>query len=144
MPRGFKNNGEKCIPPNWKGKKRSQHHKEALSMARSGKPRMDMKEEKNPLWKGGISKNRNEYAVNYRRINNERKAGRKSPEQCEICGIPAKDLKRGLCYDHNHKTGEFRGWICMRCNTAIGLVKENTETLMAIKEYLVKTWNGVV
>ena len=147
MPRGYKNTGEKLIPPNWKGKKRSQHHKEALSMARSGKLRIDMKEEKNPLWKGGISKDINKYMVNYRRIDKERKAGRKIPEQCEICGIPGADLKRGLCYDHDHKTGEFRGWLCIRCNTALGLVKDNTETLMALIEYVrknsIKTINGL-
>jgi len=60
-------------------------------------------------------------------------AGRKQPEQCEICGAFGK-----ICFDHNHETGEFRGWICMRCNTALGLVKENTETLMALIKYIRK------
>ena len=48
-----KRNGLK--PPNWKGKKRSQHHKEALSRSLTGKPRFYMRGDKNPLWKGGIT-----------------------------------------------------------------------------------------
>lgn len=63
---------------------------------------------------------------------------RPKPEQCEICGIFGKELKKGLCFDHDHKTGEFRGWICGRCNCALGLVKDNTETLLALVEYINK------
>ena len=61
--------------------------------------------------------------------------------------MPTKDLKRGLCFDHNHETGEFRGWICTRCNTAIGLVDEKKETLLSIIKYLeeksIKTVKGL-
>ncbi len=99
--------------------------------------------EESGSWKGGISKDINKYMVSRRRTINENRAGRKTSDQCEICGCFGKDSLRGLCYDHDHKTGKFRGWICMRCNTAIGLVKENTETLMAMREYLIKSVNGL-
>ena len=38
---------------------------------------------------------------------------------CECCG----GLPNGLGtmnLDHDHKTGKFRGWLCSRCNIAIG------------------------
>ena len=58
------------------------------------------------------------------------------PEKCEICG--KRDTKKKLCYDHNHETGKFRGWLCMRCNTTLGLVEENTEILSALIRYINK------
>ena len=77
------------------------------------------------LWKGGTS------------MRTLRKyAPRPIPEQCEICGAFGKDFKKGLNYEHNHNTGKFRGWVCTRCNTVMGMVKDNTETLFKIIKYL--------
>jgi len=61
------------------------------------------------------------------------------PRQCEVCGAFGDEKRKKLCYDHDHKTGEFRGWICQRCNTALGMVKDNAETLIALAEYLKKS-----
>ena len=33
---------------------------------------------------------------------------------CQICGTVPKT--RGLQWDHDHKTGKTRGWLCHRCN----------------------------
>ena len=33
---------------------------------------------------------------------------------CQICGTVPKS--RGLAWDHDHKTGATRGWLCHRCN----------------------------
>lgn len=33
---------------------------------------------------------------------------------CQICGTVPKT--RGLQWDHDHRTGEHRGWLCHRCN----------------------------
>ena len=68
--------------------------------------------------------------------NLERKAGRKKPEQCEICGGFGKDLNKGLCFDHNHETGKFRGWICSRCNVVLGYVEDNPKLLIKLIKYL--------
>jgi len=67
-------------------------------------------------------------------IEQEKIAGRKRPDNCEICGSMGK-----MYFDHCHKTGKFRGWICMRCNLALGLVKDNSETLIIMSEYLIKS-----
>lgn len=34
---------------------------------------------------------------------------------CDICHRVLK-----LNFDHDHSTGEFRGWLCTRCNTGLG------------------------
>lgn len=36
---------------------------------------------------------------------------------CQLCGTVPKT--RGLQWDHDHKTGEHRGWLCWKCNRAL-------------------------
>jgi hypothetical protein len=38
--------------------------------------------------------------------------------------------------DHCHKTGKVRGLLCGPCNSALGMVKENIETLENLIKYL--------
>lgn len=57
----------------------------------------------------------------------------KQDGKCAICQeIP----ERKLHVDHNHSTREVRGLLCTRCNTAIGLLRENTAFLLAAIKYL--------
>ena len=63
----------------------------------------------------------------------EKRAGKKKLEQCEVCGALGR-----ICFDHNHETGEFRGWICDRCNLILGLAKDNPYLLKKLVEYLMK------
>jgi hypothetical protein len=60
-------------------------------------------------------------------------AGRPKPAHCELCGE-----KSGLAvvFDHCHKTGQFRGWICDRCNRVLGLVYDNPKLLRKMAKYL--------
>lgn len=55
---------------------------------------------------------------------------------CEICGLTETQPGKPLSLDHDHKTGKFRGLICSACNKAMGLVKDNVLTLMAMVQYL--------
>jgi hypothetical protein len=41
-----------------------------------------------------------------------------------------------LHFDHDHETGAFRGWICGKCNTALGLADDDPEILLKLIEYL--------
>ncbi len=55
---------------------------------------------------------------------------------CHICGVPETECTKGLCIDHCHKTGEFRGWLCVRCNSAISLLGDCPERLLMAAKYL--------
>ena len=61
---------------------------------------------------------------------------------CPLCKRPVGNYgsyKSKWCLDHNHKTLEFRGWICSKCNNAIGRIDDdNPETFFRIGRYLSK------
>ena len=54
---------------------------------------------------------------------------------CAICG-EAEDTGRLLAVDHDHETGLVRGLLCTRCNTGLGLFRDNPDLLDAAREYL--------
>ena len=56
--------------------------------------------------------------------------------KCKCCKTHQTEFKKALFVDHNHKTGEVRGLLCCNCNLAIGLVKEDINTLLEIIDYL--------
>jgi hypothetical protein len=62
----------------------------------------------------------------------EKELGRIRPEHCEICGKKYKVI----VYDHCHKTGKGRGWICMKCNTTLGKVDDDISLLEKMIVYL--------
>ena len=41
--------------------------------------------------------------------------------------------------DHDHITGKVRGLLCGSCNRALGLIKDNLETLVRLQKYLEKS-----
>lgn len=97
-------------------------------------------------WRDNNREKVNEYSRKYRKINKrvrkkydnnekilklEKIAGRSKPEICEICG-----RKGIICFDHCHKTGKFRGWICSNCNKSLGLMEDNTQYLQLSINYL--------
>ena len=73
-----------------------------------------------------------------RRVLLEEKAGRPIPAQCDVCGGPP--VGRGTFhFDHDHVTGEFRGWLCHHCNLALGNVKDSIGRLQQLIAYLQTT-----
>ena len=61
--------------------------------------------------------------------------------RCKLCGGEGflMDIKRHsvkLVVDHCHETGKVRGLLCHNCNRALGLLKDNTETLERAIAYL--------
>lgn len=54
------------------------------------------------------------------------------PKQCESCGRGGERL----CLDHCHLTGLFRGWICHKCNTALGLLEDSPEGVSRLLRYI--------
>lgn len=67
----------------------------------------------------------------YKAKYNNPTAYKSRPSTCEICGGTTR-----IAYDHCHKTGIFRGWLCMKCNTALGLVKDDIILLEKMIDYL--------
>ena len=57
---------------------------------------------------------------------------------CAICRSTENysSKKTRLSVDHCHTTKAIRGLLCNRCNMALGMMKDNTETLLAAVAYL--------
>ena len=56
---------------------------------------------------------------------------------CAICRSPEpQHWSRQFQIDHDHTTGAFRGLLCAPCNGALGLFKDNPETLRAALSYI--------
>lgn len=61
----------------------------------------------------------------------------RSMQTCDICNTQwdSEIHKYRFSVDHNHDTGEVRGVLCSPCNTALGLLKESTERILAMAAY---------
>ena len=62
---------------------------------------------------------------------------------CPVCNKTAEEVKwktqenrKVWCLDHDHKTDKFRGWICFRCNIAVGQVRDCSDIAYRLHEYL--------
>lgn len=57
--------------------------------------------------------------------------------RCLGCTIFYTQSSRGRFHvDHCHTTGKIRGLLCHNCNTALGLIKDNIDTLSMLISYL--------
>lgn len=56
---------------------------------------------------------------------------------CDICGNPCRTGRR-LAIEHNHATGEFRGFACLDCNLMLGHAHDDPDRLLAGAAYLRK------
>lgn len=54
---------------------------------------------------------------------------------CECCNRPIINSRDFQC-DHDHETNEFRGWLCRKCNTGMGLLGDDVEGLLRALRYL--------
>jgi hypothetical protein len=51
---------------------------------------------------------------------------------CAICKVE----QDGLHVDHDHATLRVRGLLCMKCNTALGLLQDSPDNLQRAIKYL--------
>ena len=74
---------------------------------------------------------------NWERKKRIQAAGRE-PIACDVCGQPHGEFGNAdrLHWDHDHHTGKFRGWLCCRCNTVLGRVRDSSELLQRLAAYL--------
>jgi len=63
-------------------------------------------------------------------------------------GTPGRGTRIGICpicksekelvWDHDHRTGQGRGWICTTCNAGLGLLGDTEDRLKSALDYLTK------
>ena len=53
---------------------------------------------------------------------------------CEICNRQSQNI----VFDHHHEKNIFRGWLCNECNRSIGMLGENTESILKVLNYMNK------
>ena len=59
-------------------------------------------------------------------------------KQNGLCSICKQKSIRNLAVDHNHETGAIRGLLCVRCNTGLGMFRDNVLILEEAIKYLNK------
>jgi hypothetical protein len=75
-------------------------------------------------------------------IEDHKKLLEKQNNVCAICKKPETSVKRKgseirpLAIDHCHKTKKNRGLLCTRCNTALGLLKEDPNIMSLMIGYI--------
>lgn len=110
------------ISASLKGRAKSPEHIKNVADAQRGKPRPNISGHNHWNWKARSK---------------EERAGRPKPEICEVCGSGG-----AIMFDHDHKTGQFRGWICRGCNTALGHTRDSIEVLSKLIIYLQDSQNN--
>jgi len=57
---------------------------------------------------------------------------------CKVCNIKFNINTKQLTphVDHCHTTDKIRGLLCMKCNTSLGYLKEDTKIMQKLIEYI--------
>jgi len=58
--------------------------------------------------------------------------------QCPVCKKKSFNKGMGACLDHDHETEKFRGYICNKCNSALGFFEDNINYIRSALNYLEK------
>jgi|DEB0MinimDraft_4_1074332.scaffolds.fasta_scaffold233664_1 hypothetical protein len=99
-----------------------------------------------PIEKYRLRKDRSNYRVKdcrkcekkiQRKISDLKRSAPLMPKNCDCCGEDRGESLLQL--DHCHEEGNFRGWLCNKCNTGIGALGDTTGGLQKAIEYLRKS-----
>lgn len=58
--------------------------------------------------------------------------------RCNICRTDVPGGRGRFHVDHCHVSGNFRSILCANCNVALGLVRDNETTLLAMAAYVAR------
>ena len=59
------------------------------------------------------------------------------PFLCPICKVEKMPWgARQITLDHDHKTGEIRGWVCGECNAGMGKLKDDVNILQRAIDWI--------
>lgn len=103
------------------------------------------KERQKNRWDSRNPKKRLEQHIKYKyslTINELMDALEKQNGNCAICETQLPDLlvynnrRRGYAIDHNHETGKFRGILCLKCNSMLGMACDSIDLLGKAADYL--------
>lgn len=103
------------------------------------------KERQKNRWNSRVPKKRLEQHLKYKyslTMNELFNALNEQNGNCAICEDKLPDLlvynnrRRGYAIDHNHETGEFRGILCLNCNSMLGMAKDSANLLGKAINYL--------
>lgn len=61
---------------------------------------------------------------------------KKQKGSCYVCERTPEELGKNLCVDHNHKTGEIRGLLCLYCNHRLVGRHTDPDLLQKVVDYL--------
>lgn len=105
------------------------------------------KDELSKRQKHGYRYGSDEYKQHHRDLRLQRKYGitwndyleiiESQDNECAICGTSISELDHTAHLDHCHDTGKVRGVLCRRCNTGIGMLNDDPDTLMKAVNYLI-------
>ena len=103
------------------------------------------KEKQKNRWSSRTPKKRLEQHLKYKygvTVSKLEEILKEQNNNCAICKSELPDLlvyenrQRGYAIDHNHDSGEFRGVLCLTCNTLLGMAKDNKDILLSAVDYL--------
>ena len=89
-----------------------------------------------------LSKNGTKYGYcrpcmgTYQKVYQQRVQDKTRPKACDICAVIFTTTNKPH-WDHDHLTGAFRGWLCMKCNIMLGNARDSVEILEKAIEYLI-------
>lgn len=72
--------------------------------------------------------------VTYHQERNDRRKEQKGC--CAVCGRQETQFEIKLSLDHNHKTGQIRGLLCVRCNLLVGAMENRIQIIDEARAYL--------
>lgn len=75
-----------------------------------------------------------QYGISVEHYEQERE---QQQHRCKIC-LAHEDTQphKRLYVDHCHTTGKYRGLLCQKCNTGLGMFKDSVESLNNAIEYI--------